>query len=100
MGELADRIDASSPYRDDPPPNRYWRLVLDLHADSWIDVTRCLDEIQRAASEHGGEGYASAYETTSGGAASGYQVELICTDDGEDYHLELNRWLERRKRVS
>lgn len=85
---LADHIDSTST-EDQPPPQRRFRLVLDLHADTRDALDRALTAL--AFSVHDD----SLTRRTSGGADSGYHVEII--DHGEDvthesYVAALTRW--------
>lgn len=95
---LVERIDAGRPEGFDAPPQRRWRLVLDLGGDDIADLRQALDEIDRAL--HGrqiGSG-ALLLGSTSGSPTQGYHWELIERDvDHETFIAELMAWRERRR---
>ena len=86
MSGLADRIDAG---RTEDTPQRRFRLVLDLDADTRDDLDAALTSLSFAVNDE------TLTQRTSGGYDYGYHVEVI--DRGEDvthdsYVQELARW--------
>lgn len=99
---LADRIDAGRPEGFEPPPQRRWRLVLDLGGDDVADLRLALDEIDRrleARERQHPDRTGCSLGGTSGSSSSGYHWELIERPeaDHETYFDELMAWRDRRR---
>lgn len=89
---LVERIDNGRPEGFDAPPQRRYRLVLDLGADDLDTLGRRIDEIADSVVGRRCTG------GTSGSPDSGYHYELIedKTSWPETYFDRLMAWRDRR----
>lgn len=78
----------------DEAPVRRWHLLLDLHADSLLDMSNVLHDLATQA-EYG----ELLAERVSGGASSGYTLHLTHdpTMPPERYASELAAWIKRSR---
>ena len=82
---LLERIDAFAP--DNPPPQRRYRIIVDLPADTLDDVADVFDSIDEALRRNTVGG-------TSGGVSSGFHWEVAKRDDTnhDSWWAELQAW--------
>lgn len=81
-----------------PPERRRVRMVLDLHADDWDELTAALDGVQVRIAEAKMRGEATV-GITSGGYSSGFRLDIDEDESvtGDSYRAALKAYCEGRR---